>query len=182
MTVTVATRSNLRLARVSSCIEAAYKLKNATRFDLDESKPDPDTGEWIPGDNRARHSSRRSRAGGRDLSTSSLGWHCRSDRNRVDLDWKAGSFTWRYRNKLTLERTFSIRSHHFIPYVAAEPFYESQYKKWSTTDLYVGCLLPVASTSIHPYYEFENDTGKSPNRQQYYVGLALYFYFSTKSK
>lgn len=33
------------------------------------------------------------------------------DRNRADLDWKSGSFTWRYRNKLTLERTFTIRSY-----------------------------------------------------------------------
>jgi len=41
--------------------------------------------------------------------------------NRVDLDWKAGSFNLALiENKLTLERTFSIRSHHFIPYVAAE--------------------------------------------------------------
>ena len=52
-----------------------------------------------------------------------------SDRNRADLDWKSGEFTWRYRNKLTVDRTFSIRSYHFIPYVAAEPFYESQYGK-----------------------------------------------------
>jgi hypothetical protein len=105
-----------------------------------------------------------------------------SDRNRADLDWKAGMFAWRYRNKLTLERTFAIRSHHFIPYIATEPFYESQYKKWSATDLYVGCLLPVGKhVQFNPYYEFENDTGKSPNRQQYYVGLAIYFYFFRKS-
>jgi len=69
-----------------------------------------------------------------------------TDRNRADLDWKNGSFTWRYRNKLTLERTFAIRSYHLIPYVAAEPFYESQYKKWSTTDLYAGSLFPVGKT------------------------------------
>ncbi|MES2220706.1 MAG: DUF2490 domain-containing protein, partial [Acidobacteriota bacterium] len=31
-----------------------------------------------------------------------------SDRNRADLDWNAGAFTWRYRNKLTVERTFRI--------------------------------------------------------------------------
>lgn len=66
-----------------------------------------------------------------------------SDRNRADLDWKSGTYTWRYRNKLTLERTVAIRSYHFIPYVAAEPFYESQYSKWSTTSLYAGSLFPL---------------------------------------
>jgi hypothetical protein len=106
-----------------------------------------------------------------------------TDRNRVDLDWKNGTFTWRYRNKLTLERTFAIHSYHLIPYVAAEPFYESQYKKWASTDLYAGCLLPVGKhVEFDPYYEFENDTGKAPNRQQYYVGLALYLFFSRSSQ
>jgi hypothetical protein len=60
-----------------------------------------------------------------------------SDRNRADLDWKNGIFTWRYRNKLSLGQTFAIRSYRFIPYVA-EPYYESPHGKWSTTALYVG--------------------------------------------
>jgi hypothetical protein len=98
-----------------------------------------------------------------------------TDRNRADLDWKNGSFPWRYRNKLTLERSVSIRSYHLIPYIAAEPFYESQYKKWSTTDLYAGSLFPVGKhVEFNPYFEFENDTGKKPNRQQYYVGLSTF--------
>ena len=102
-----------------------------------------------------------------------------SDRNRADLDWKNGSFSWRYRNKLTFERTFSLHSYHLIPYVAAEPFYDSQYNKWSTTELYAGCLFPVGKhVEFNVYYEHENDTGKSPNTQQNYVGLALYLYFS----
>jgi hypothetical protein len=102
-----------------------------------------------------------------------------SDRNRADLDWKAGAFTWRYRNKLTLERTVSISSYHLISYVAAEPFYESQYGKWSTTDLYAGCLFPVGKVvQFDLYYEHENNTGKSPNRQDSFIGLALYLFFS----
>jgi hypothetical protein len=106
-----------------------------------------------------------------------------SDRNRADLDWKSGVFTWRYRNKLTLERTFAIHSYRLIPYVAAEPFYESQYEKWAVTDLYAGCLLPVGKhVEFNPYYEFENNTQKPPNRQDYYVGLAVYFFFSRKDE
>lgn len=102
-----------------------------------------------------------------------------SDRTRADLDWQDGSFTWRYRNKLTLERTISIRSYHFIPYAAAEPFYESAYKKWSSTDLYVGSLAPVEKHfQFNLYYEHENNTGKSPNRQENYVGMAMNIYFS----
>jgi Protein of unknown function (DUF2490) len=102
-----------------------------------------------------------------------------SDRNRADLDWQAGSFTWRYRNKLRMQRSFALSSYHLIPYVAAEPFYESQYQKWSTTDLYVGCLFPVGKyVQFDVYYEHENNTGKKPNRQNNFIGATLNLYFS----
>jgi Protein of unknown function (DUF2490) len=102
-----------------------------------------------------------------------------SNRNRADLDWTAGSFTWRYRNKLTMERTVRVSSYHLIPYVAAEPFYESQYQKWSTTDLYVGSLFPVGrNVQFDVYYEHENNTGKKPNRQNNFIGANLNLYFS----
>jgi len=68
---------------------------------------------------------------------------------------------------------------HLIPYVAAEPFYESQYGKWSTTDLYVGSLFPVGKVvQFDLYYEHENNTGKHPNKQNNFVGVVLYLYFS----
>src|SRR5215470_12354526 len=41
-----------------------------------------------------------------------------ADRNRADLDWQSGAFTWRFRNKLTAQRTVSISSYHLIPYIA----------------------------------------------------------------
>jgi hypothetical protein len=106
-----------------------------------------------------------------------------TDRNRFDLDWKNNIFSWRYRNRLTLERTFAIRSYHLIPYVAAEPFYESQYRKWSTTSLYAGCLLPVGKhVEFNSSYEHDNNTGKHPNQQVDSVGLVLYLFFSVEKK
>jgi hypothetical protein len=106
-----------------------------------------------------------------------------SDRNRADLDWKSGTFMWLYRNKLTLERTLAVHSYHLIPYVAAEPYYVDQYHKWSTTDLYAGCLLPVGKhVEFNPYYEHENNTGKKPNQTVNDIGLALYLFFSMEKK
>jgi hypothetical protein len=106
-----------------------------------------------------------------------------SDRNRADLDWSNGGFTWRYRNRLTLERRFAIHSYHPAPYASAEVFYESKYAKWSTTALYAGCLFPLGKhVQVDPYYEHENNTGKSPNQQVNAVGLALYLYFSIENK
>lgn len=106
-----------------------------------------------------------------------------TDRNRADLDWKNGDFTWRYRNRLTVERTFSIHSYHFIPYVSAELFYESQYGKISTTSIYAGSLFPVGKhVEFNPYYEHDNDTNKQPNKQVNSAGLAVYFFFSMEKK
>jgi len=102
-----------------------------------------------------------------------------SDRNRAELDWKNGSFTWRYRNKLTVERTLAAQAYHFIPYVAVEPFYESQFSKWSTTALYAGNLFPIGRhVEFNPYYEHENNTGGKTNHPENAVGLALYLFFS----
>jgi hypothetical protein len=106
-----------------------------------------------------------------------------SDRNRADLDWKSGTFTWRYRNKLTVERTVAIHSYHLIPYVAAEPYYVDKYHKWSTTDLYAGCLFPVGKrVQFNAYYEHENNTGKHPNQPVNDLGLALDLFFSLEKK
>jgi hypothetical protein len=101
-----------------------------------------------------------------------------SDRNRGDLDWSPGKFVWRYRNRLTAERRFTIRNYHPAPYVSAEIFYESQYSKISSTNLYAGCLLPVSKhIEFDPYYEHENNTGKRPNEQVNAVGLILNLFF-----
>ena len=159
-------------------------LKRVTTFDLDDSKSRalvleigyrylaaPNT----PGENRMV-------AAVTSNFPLRYGFHI-SDRNRADLDWKSGSFTWRYRNRLTLERTFSIHSYHFIPYVSAELFYESQYGKISTTSIYVGSLFPVGKhVEFNPYYEHDNNTGKRPNKQVESVGLAAYFFFSVEKK
>jgi hypothetical protein len=159
------------------------RLKNVTAFDLDDVKSRPlviESGYRIitapdaPAKNRA-------------IEAFTFRLHVSSralleDKNRADLDWQDGNFTWRYRNKLTLQRSVSIRSFHLIPYLAAEPFYESRYTKWSATDLYVGSQFPVRSkVQFDCYYEHENDTGKKPNRQENSVGLALHLYFSRKA-
>ena len=101
-----------------------------------------------------------------------------SDRNRADLDWKNGDFSWRYRNRVQFERTARIRSYRLRPYASVEFFYESQYEKWSTTAIYAGCLFPVGKhVQFDPYYEHQNNTGKSPNQQLNQLGLVLNLFF-----
>jgi hypothetical protein len=104
-----------------------------------------------------------------------------SDRNRADLDWSNGKFDWRYRNKLQVEKPIAIHSYHSAPYASAEVYYESQYQKWSTTEIYAGCLFPIKKHfELDPYYEHQNNTGKSPNRQLNGFGLTLNVFLSAR--
>jgi Protein of unknown function (DUF2490) len=101
-----------------------------------------------------------------------------TDRNRADLDWKTGNFSWRYRNRPQIERRLVIHSYHPAPYASVELFYQSQYNKWSDTAIYTGCLFPFGKhLEFDPYYEHQNNTGKKPNQQLNQLGLVLAVYF-----
>jgi len=104
-----------------------------------------------------------------------------SDRNRVDLRWINDEFSWRYRNRLTAERDVKIRSYHFAPYVRAEAFFDSRYGKFSRTTEDAGATFPIhKSIEIEPYYEHQNDSSKSPNRQVNAFGFVLSLYFLSR--
>jgi hypothetical protein len=105
-----------------------------------------------------------------------------TDRNRADLDWSSGDFIWRYRNMLSMERMLEIRSYHLIPYASAEIYYESQYRKVSTTEIYAGSLFPMGRHfQLNAYYEHQNNTGKHPNEQVHGLGVTLNIYMSRET-
>lgn len=155
------------------------KLKDATAFDLDDSKarallfsigyrylPYPNA----PPKNRLEPFV--------TLNFPLKGRFLLTDRNRADLDWQSGKFTWVYRNRFTMERTLSIRSYHLSPYASVEVGYTSKYEKWSDTAIYFGCLFPIGKhVQFNPYYEHQNNTGESPNQQLNQLGLMLNLWF-----
>jgi hypothetical protein len=161
-------------------LKPLIKLRDITRFDLDDAKARPLVvtagyrylaAPGKPGTNRIPLA-----------VTSHLPIKAKlllTDRNRADLDWSNGSFTWRYRNMLSLERTVTISSYHLIPYASAEIYYESQYSKVSTTELYAGSLIPIGKHfQLNAYYEHQNNTGKHPNSQVHGLALTLNIYVS----
>ena len=160
-------------------LKPLLKLKNVTHFDLDDAKSRPlglAVGyRWVPSPGKPTINRME------PVLTFHIPMTARlliTDRNRADLDWSNGSFNWRYRNRLTVERRFTISNYHPAPYISAEAFYESQYTKWSSTNLYAGCLLPVGKhVEFDPYYEHENNTGKHPNQQVNAIGLILNLFF-----
>jgi hypothetical protein len=160
-------------------LKPLVKLQHTTLFDLDDSKPRPLVlaigYRYLPSPN--------SPAENRIEPVATLNFPVKagfllSDRNRADLDWKSGKFSWRYRNRFQIERRLTIRSYHPAPYASVEFFYESQYSKWSDTALYAGCLFPIRRhVELNPYYEHQNSTGKSPNQQLNQLGVILNLFF-----
>src|SRR5271156_1355006 len=144
-------------------LKPLIKLKDVTKFDLDDSKARPlvlSIGyRYVPSPDEPTVQRLEPVA---TFHLPTPGRMLISDRNRFDLDWSNGAFTWRYRNRLTLERRFTIHSYHPAPYASAEVFYESKYGKVSTAAIYAGCIFPLGKHfELDPYYEHENNTGKS---------------------
>jgi hypothetical protein len=164
-------------------LKPLIRLKRITSFDLDDAKSRP----LVLTAGYSFLSSPNSPSTSRVIvaATSHLPVKAElllTDRNRTDLDWSNGAFTWRYRNKLSLQRTFPIRSYHLLRYASAEIYYESQYSKVSTTELYAGTNLPLGKhIDLDPYYEHQNNTGKKPNKQVNGLGLTLSLYFSREA-
>ena len=101
-----------------------------------------------------------------------------SDRNRGEINFSNGDLTWRYRNRLQLERQLTIRPYHPTPFANVEVFYNSSYQKRSSTRIQVGCQFPVRShVQIDVYYEHDNNTGVTPNQQVNLISSVLSLHF-----
>lgn len=102
-----------------------------------------------------------------------------SDRNRVDFRFVSGSpFSWRYRNRLTLERNFEIRGYMFTPYVRGELYYDSRYDKIAKNAFTLGSIFPISKhTELEVYYEDQRDSSTTPNYHTRGAGVVLGLYF-----
>jgi hypothetical protein len=101
-----------------------------------------------------------------------------SDRNRIDLRFIEGSgFFWRYRNQISLQRTFKVNRFVFSPYAQGEVFYSSKSESWNKTTFQVGADFPFRKHfDFELYYEHDNNIGSMPNQVNAF-GLTAYIYF-----
>ena len=102
-----------------------------------------------------------------------------SDRNRFDLDWQGGGFTWRYPIVFSWNVPCAWAPTILRPTPAPSSTTKATIKNGATTAIYVGCIFPIGRhIEFNPYYEHQNSTGKSPNQQYNQLGLMLNLYFS----
>ena len=112
-----------------------------------------------------------------------------SDRNREDFRFVDGDFSFRYRNRVTIEREFHLLKRRTVtPYVSGEIFYDTRYQTWNRNRLGVGVqtslrrgpirklLLPRRQIILDLYYMRQNDS-RSEIQHVNGIGAALAFYF-----
>lgn len=112
-----------------------------------------------------------------------------SDRNREDFRFIDGDFSFRYRNRVTIEREFHLFKQRTItPYVSGELFYDTRYRAWNRNRLTAGVqtslrrgslmrmLMPKRQVILDLYYTRQNDS-RSATQHVNALGAALSFYF-----
>ena len=112
-----------------------------------------------------------------------------SDRNREDFRIVNGDFSFRYRNRLTLEREFLLGARSITPYGSIEVYYDSRFKVWNRNRLTAGVqiqlkkalpllrlLTPRKQVIWEVYYTKQNDSRSQPHHV-HAIGTALALHF-----
>lgn len=112
-----------------------------------------------------------------------------SDRNREEFRFINGDFSFRYRNRVTIEREFSLFKKRVItPYASAEIFYDTRYSAWNRNRFAAGVqtslrpgplqkmLLPKHQVILDLYYLRQNDS-RSSTQHVNALSATLAFYF-----
>lgn len=112
-----------------------------------------------------------------------------SDRNREEFRFVNGDFSFRYRNRLMLEREFLLPGRSITPYGSIEVYHDSRFKVWNRNRLTVGLqvqlrkafpllslVTPRKQVILDIYYTKQNDSRSQPNHIQA-VGAALAIHY-----
>jgi hypothetical protein len=99
-----------------------------------------------------------------------------SDRNRLDLRG-TNTFSWRYRNRITLERDLKVGRVAFTPYGRVEFFYNITAGNWERVAYTVGTVFPfLRHFEMEPYFERQVNANSEPKYVNGF-GLTLSVYF-----
>jgi hypothetical protein len=113
-----------------------------------------------------------------------------SDRNRIDFRRIGGDDSWRYRNRLRIERTFEVRpmlfdlesgwgrilpaAHAATPYATIEFFWDSRYASWSRRYLQLGVEFDLRrDRSLDLFVGSQADFNREAGSALTIVGAAL---------
>jgi hypothetical protein len=105
-----------------------------------------------------------------------------ADRNRIDLQGLPDRFNWRYRNRLALLRSISIRSFAITPYAQVEVFYNCSLGEWSQYAYTFGAISRISPrVEIDTWYR-RRTTFTEPVTRTNLEGVKLILFFRSFNK
>lgn len=100
-----------------------------------------------------------------------------ADRNRIDLRGLPDRFTWRYRNRVTLLRSFQIRRYVFTPYGQAEIFYNCETGEWTQYTYTFGAISKLnEKMELDTWFRRRTEIVE-PRKTQDIAGVKLLLFF-----
>ncbi len=99
------------------------------------------------------------------------------NRNRFDLRWVNGEYSWRYRNRSRIEREFPAWHGVLNPYLMVEFYYDSRFDTWNRQRYFAGLEWPIGrKTVLDTYYVRQDDSRSSPAHVNAF-GMALNLFY-----
>ena len=99
------------------------------------------------------------------------------DRNRSEVRDINDQVSWRYRNRLQLEKAFTWHEHQLTSYLAGEIHYDSRYHEWNRKQFWFGTRVPVSKhLTLDLHYARNLDTQARPGHL-HVIGLMSRFEF-----
>jgi hypothetical protein len=99
-----------------------------------------------------------------------------TDRNRIEARWIDGENSWRYRNRIKMEREFSVGSYRFNTYLTAEFYYDSRSSNWTRNEYSPGVEFPFIRSSILEIYYMRQDNKSSGSEDVNAIGTTIQIY------
>jgi len=97
-----------------------------------------------------------------------------SDRNRIEFRRINGIESHRYRNKLQIERSFTVADRKVTPYLASEAFYDDRYHIWNRNRIYAGVRVPLnPHLTLDPYFLEQFDVRDRPFERRHVLAINL---------
>ena len=102
------------------------------------------------------------------------------DRSRAEFRWVDGVYNFRYRNKLTADRSFNVKRFRFTPYASGELFWDRNHHAWNENQYAFGVQLPYKKLlMLDTYYLRQNCAACSQDPVSVF-GISLNLYFRRK--
>jgi hypothetical protein len=104
------------------------------------------------------------------------------DRNRLEFRWVNSGYDFRYRNKLTVDRTLTIDKFRFTPYASGELFWDRNHHSWNENQYAFGSEFPFRKVFMLDIHYLHQNCTTCSEKSTNVFGITANFYFRRKKK